>query len=42
MGYNIRSLYTPVQPAVNIDASELSNHYERLNIVHPHVYNVIQ
>ncbi len=26
----------------NIDASELSNHYEHLNIVQPHLYNVIQ
>lgn len=26
----------------NIDASELSNHYEHLNIVQPHLYNAIQ
>jgi len=26
----------------NIDASELSNHYERLNTVQPRIYNVIQ
>ena len=26
----------------NIDASELSNHYEHLSIVQPHLYNIIQ
>lgn len=40
--FGIRFLPGIFPSLFNIDASELSNHYERLNIVQPCIYNVIQ
>lgn len=40
--FGIRFLPSIFPLLFNIDASELSNHYERLNTVQPHLHNVIK